>query len=354
MPWSRLESSMQLREHLSKSLQLQPTPSPWPRMILSALSVALPLIVGLNRGELRIAIFGSLFGFLMILNDHFGTLGKRIIHLITTYLFIISGYLIGMLLNEHSWLLMIALFCMSYLVGKSKGLGLELERMLLFTTLQLLAASQLPGIKGHYVQAFFYSTFSLFSYLVCLCLVYLVMKHETNFQKSKRQEFREAITRKESNRYALTLAFMTCSGLWFAQYLHMERGYWVVGTILIVMMPDRYQSLYRSFQRILGTLIGVVIASLMMKLGKNPIILISFCTFAAFMTPYGQIKNYWLTNVFIAALILFFLEISNFKPHHGDFDLAILRLMDIGLGCFLGSLGTIIAFPELFKDMKRN
>lgn len=345
---------MHLKHHLSKSLQLQPTPSPWPRMILSALSVSLPLIVGFNRGELRIAIFGALFGFIMILNDHFGPLGKRVIHLITAYIFIITGYLIGMLLNEYYWLLMIALFSMSFLVGKSKGLGLELERMLLFTTLQLLAASQLPEIKTHYVLAFFYSTFSLFSYIVCLFLVYLILKHKTNFQKSKRQEFREALNRKDNNRYAITLACMTCLGLWLAQFLHMERGYWVVGTILLVMMPDRYQSLYRSFQRILGTLIGVILASLMMKLGKNPMILISFCTFAAFMTPYGQIKNYWLSNVFIAGLILFFLEISNFKPHHGDFDLAFLRLADIGLGCLLGSLGTIIAFPELFKDMKRN
>lgn len=337
---------MRIKHHLSKSLQLQSLPSPWPRMILSCLSVTLPLIVGLARGELRIAIFGSLFGFIMILNDHFGPLGRRIIHLITAFIFITMGVFIGMLLSDHQWLLMIALFACSFLVAKSKGFGLELERMLLFSTVQLLAASQRPELKLYYAKAMFYSTFSLCSYLICLCAVYLVLKHKPNFQKSKRQEFKEALSKNESNRYAITLAFMTCLGMWLAQLLHVDRGYWVVGTIMIVMMPDRYQSLYRSFQRILGTAVGVIGASLMMKVGKDPAILISFCALAAFMTPYGQIKNYWLANVFIAGLILFFLEISNSVPHTGDWDLAIMRSMDIGLGCLIGSIGTIIGTPK--------
>lgn len=337
---------MRLKEHLSHSLQLQPLPKPWPRMILCTLSVTLPLIVGLYRHELRIAITGALFGFIMILNDHFGPLGKRTIHLITAFIFIITGFLLGMLLNDHQWLLLIALFASSYLLGKSKGFGLELERMLLFSTLQLLAASQTPDVKLFYMKAVFYTSFSLCSYLICLCIVYLIVKHPPLAQKSKRQELREALGKKESNRYALTMACMACFGLWVAQLLHVERGYWVVGTILIVMMPDRYQSHYRSFQRILGTMIGVVIASLMMKLGKDPVILISFCALAAFMTPYGQIKNYWVANVFIAALIMFFLEISASIPHVGEWDLAIMRIVDIGVGCLLGSLGTIIATPK--------
>ena len=101
---------MRLKHHLSQSLQLQPLPSPWPRMVLCALSVTLPLMVGLYRQELRIAITGALFGFIMILNDHFGPLGQRIIHLITAFMFITTGFLLGMLLSDHQWLLLVALF----------------------------------------------------------------------------------------------------------------------------------------------------------------------------------------------------------------------------------------------------
>lgn len=43
---------------------------------------------------------------------------------------------------------------------------------------------------------------------------------------------------------------------------------------------------------------------------------------------------------------MFFLEISASIPHVGEWDLAIMRIVDIGVGCLLGSLGTIIATPK--------
>ena len=342
---------MRFKDHLSKSLTLEPAPSPWPRMILSALSVLFPLLVGFARNELPYAIFGSLFGFVLILNDHFGPLRIRILHLITAYIFILIGYASGLMMQDNLGILLVALFCMSFLLAKSKGLGMELERMLLFTSLQMIAASQTPELLNNYFIPLIYATFSLLNYLICLCLVFIILKHAPNFQKSKRAVFKEALKR-ENHRYALTLACMSCLGLLGAQYLHVERGYWVVGTIMIVMMPDQYQSLYRSFQRLIGTMIGVVIASIIIKFGNYPVVLISFCTLCAFMAPLGLIRNYWLGNVFIAGLILFFLEMSNQTPHTGDFDLAIIRMTDIGMGCLLGALGTLIAFPEVWKKQR--
>jgi hypothetical protein len=344
---------MRFKEHLSKSLTLEKAPSPWPRMILSGLSVLLPLMLGYARNELSYAIFGSLLGFVLILNDHFGPLNRRILHLITAYLFILTGYASGLMMRDNPWLLISAIFCMSFLLAKSKGLGMELERMLLFTTLQMIASSQTPDLRDNYFIPLMYATFSMINYLVCLCIIYLLMRHATNFHKSKRTEFKEALKR-GNNRYAFTLASMACIGLMATQYLQVKQGYWVVGTILIVMMPDHYSSLYRSFQRLLGTTIGVVLASLIIKFGNYPAVLISFCTLCAFLAPLGLMRNYWLGNVFIAGLILFFLEISNRTPHTGDFDLAIIRMTDIGLGCLLGSIGTLIAFPEVFKKQRIN
>lgn len=344
---------MRLKEHLSKSLTLEPAPSPWPRMLLSALSVLLPLLLGYGRNELPYAIFGSLLGFVLILNDHFGPLRIRILHLITTYIFILTGYTCGIFMQDSPFVLLAAIFCMSFLLAKSKGLGIELERMILFTTLQMIASSQTPELNGNYFIPLMYATFSLLNYLICLCLVFALLKHATNFHKSKRTEFKEALKR-ENHRYAFTLACMSCLGLGIAQYLNVERGYWVVGTIMIVMMPDHYSSLYKSFQRLLGTTIGVIAASLVIKFGNYPFVLISFCTICAFLAPLGMMRNYWLGNVFIAGLILFFLEISNRTPHTGDFDLAIIRMTDIGLGCLLGSIGTLIAFPEVFKKQRIN
>lgn len=343
---------MRIKHHLSKSLELQPAPTPIPRMILSGLSVCLPLVLGYMRGDLQVAIYGSLFGFNLILNDHFGPLGRRVLHLITTTIFIMTGFMVGLLLSDSHTLLLIVLFCMSYLLGKAKGLGYELERMLLFTTIHMVNASQSAALGGVFIKLFFYASLSLLNYLVCLCLVYLVLKHPFNFQKSKREEFREAFKTKNNNRYALTMSFVACAGLVISEYLSIDRAAWFVGTILIVMVPDHYQSFYRSFQRALGTCLGVFIAAFLMKFTHHPMLLISFCTFFAFLAPLGLIRNYWLGNTFIAALILFFLEISAPVTHMGDWDLAMVRIADIGLGCLFGAIGTLIAFPQIFRSNK--
>lgn len=342
---------MHLKQHLSESLHLENTPSPWPRMVLSALSVSFPLIVGYARNDLSSAIYGALFGFIMILNDHFGPLKKRIFHLLVAYFFMISGFLLGILFASQVGLLIVGLFCFAFIIGKSKGFGFELERLLLFTTLQFLTASQTPHLHENFFPPMMYASLSLINYFFCLCLVYLLMKHEPNFApKSKRQLWREMMQKKGTNRYAFILASTACVGFSLAQYLNVERGYWVVGTILIVMMPSHRESFYKSFQRLFGTLLGVIIASLLIKVGRDPLILIPFCTLAAFFAPSGLMKNYWLGNLFIASLILFLLEISSNTHHRGDFDLAFLRLADIGMGCFLGIIGTVIAFPGMFKS----
>ena len=343
---------MRLKHHLSKSLELQAAPTPVPRMILSGLSVLLPLLLGLVRGDLRVAIYGSLFGFNLILNDHFGPLGRRVLHLITTAIFIMTGFMVGILLSDSHWLLLVALFCMSFMLGRAKGLGYELERILLFTTIHMLNASQSPILHDGFVKLFFYASLSLLNYLICLCLVYAFLKHPANFHKSKKDELREAFKTKNNNRYALTMSFVACAGLLLTEYFRLDRAAWVVGTILIVMVPDHYQSFYRSFQRALGTVLGVFIAAMLMKFIQHPILLITLCTVFACLAPLGLIKNYWLGNTFIAALILFFLEISTPSIPLNDFALAITRIEDIGLGCLFGVIGTLIAFPQIFRSNK--
>ncbi|WPU65111.1 FUSC family protein [Peredibacter starrii] len=334
---------MRIREHLSQSLKLAPAPSPWPRMILCALSVTPPLIIGYLRHDESSAIYGGLFAFTMILNDHFGPLGKRVLHLLTVFFFLACAFSFGLLISGHLPLIMVTLFIMAFILGKSKGLGLELERLLLTATFQLLTASQTPGLKEHFLKPVLYASFSLANYIICLMLVYLVMKHAPNFQRSKRQELLEAIKKKDTIRYALTLATISCLGLFISNYYALERGHWMVSTILIVMMPDKTQSYQRSFQRIFGTLLGGVMASVIIYFTDNPLIIISFSAIAAFLAPLGLIKNYWLGNTFIAAFILLFLDFGHPGSGVSDFDYAIVRLTDIVYGSIIGVIGTFIA-----------
>lgn len=342
---------MPFKEHVSKTLKLEKAPSPWPRMILCSLSVGLPLFLGAFRQELRIAIFGSLFGYILILNDHFASYKRRITHLLTCYFFIALSFLLGATLVEHEILTGITLFIFSFILGLSKSRGIELERMILICSLQFLMASGSPQLKGHYFGPLFYTSLSFINYIVCLSAVYLLMKHTPNFSNSKRDIFKKIIHPRNSFRFGFTCAITTCIGYFIAKWFRIDHDYWVPGTILIVMMPDQYQSLYRGAQRLLGTIIGVVIAAFMIKYAYHTGLLIFFSMVFAFFTPYGLIRNYWLGNAFVAGLILFLLEIAN-SSHSGSMDIAILRIKDISLGCLIGMLATLIAHPEMFIKSK--
>lgn len=345
---------MPLKEHLDNTLKFDPAPTPIPRMVLCSLCTTLPLLLGYALNQLPLAIFGSLTGFALCLNDHFGPLKKRISHLIITYLFLSSSFLLGAYLSTNTILVAISLFLISFILGKTKEHGVELERILLFSALQLLAASGTEGILKHFPAIFLYFTFALLNYIVCLTLVYLFSKHRIEFFASKRQTFKKIINHQDSTRFAFIFSLTTTAGFLIANYLHISRGYWVVGTTLIVMLPDSKKSYYKSAQRLLGTIGGVLIGAFLIQFGHDPISLMIFCLIAAYFAPLGLIRNYWLGNIFIAALVLFLLEISK-TQYVPSSELAILRVTDIALGCGLGVIGTLVNTPSaLLKSLSKN
>jgi hypothetical protein len=345
-----------LKEHLDNTLKFNNDPTPVPRMILCSVCTTLPLVLGYFQHQLPIAIFGALFGFVLILNDHFGPLKQRIMHLFVTFIMLTLSFYVEAILFDKIALIAVTLFLVSFLVGKSKNYGIELERMLLFMALQILTAAGLPGLMNHFWSLIAYCSFAFVNYIVCLTLVFLYSKHPIEFMESKRKTLNKIISQKHTTRFAFIFSCTTTLGYLLANWMHIGRGYWVVGTTLIVMLPNSYQSFYKSIQRLLGTFIGVVIAAFLINLGHDPITLTLFVLVSALFAPLGLLRNYWLGNIFIAALILFLLELSTFNQiynHTQSFDLARLRTIDIALGCLLGIIGSLINDPSIILDTKR-
>jgi hypothetical protein len=342
---------MPLKQHVENTFKLSPDPAPYHKMALSFLSSTLPMIVGYFRGELPVAIFGALFGFTLILLDHFGPLKKRIAHLIVSTIFLILGFLLGAWINGDVLQTSIALFIISFVLGKTKNNGIELERVLLFTAIQLLVASGTPGILPYFPKITFYCLIAFASHLCFLYIFKLKVKQVEEAYTSKKATMIKVIKEKTSVKFALVFAFTATIGYDLAILLKISHGYWVVVTTLIVMLPDSYQSFYKSAQRVMGTFIGVLLGAFILSFGFNPIwviVLVSVCTY---FIPYGMTRNYWVANIFIAALVVFLLELTK-SQHTGSLDIALLRATDIGLGCLLGLIGTLINNPKIIFPLK--
>jgi uncharacterized membrane protein YccC len=130
--------------------------------------------------------------------------------------------------------------------------------------------------------------------------------------------------------YMFTLRLMACIFVASvcSEVLPLERSYWVVMTVAIVMKPDYGSVFARAMQRGLGTMLGAVVGAVLLVLVHGVWLLVPFAILAALL-PLGRSRNYGLLAVFLTPLVV--VLISLLKP--GGWHLAGDRLLDTVIGC---------------------
>lgn len=340
---------MPFKEHVENTLRINPEPAPLFKMLLSSLAITMPLIIGHFNHELFVSMFGSLMGLVFYLNDHFDTFFIRVRHLVATFIFLMISLAVGAVSVGNTPVILIVLFILSFLLGKSKDYGIELERMMLFITLQFLTASAEAVVRIKLTSLLLYSSVAFLNYLFWAYVIFRFTKHQVTKTFSKRETVKKIVAQNKGLKFPLTYAIFATTGYLFTQVIHLSHANWIIGTTLIVMLPDSYQSIYKSAQRILGTILGVILASFILIYVHDQVFLILFVFICSFLMPHGLTKNYWVANIYIAALILFFLEIAaptSTAMHH----LAYWRAIDIAIGSFIGVLGALWLKPEIIKN----
>jgi uncharacterized membrane protein YccC len=132
--------------------------------------------------------------------------------------------------------------------------------------------------------------------------------------------------------YMFTLRLMTCIlvASIFSEVLPLERSYWVVMTVAIVMKPDYGSVFTRAVQRGLGTVLGAVVGAIVLVLVHGVWLLVPFAVLAGLL-PLGRSRNYGLLAVFLTPLVV--VLISLLRP--GGWHLAGDRLLDTVVGCLI-------------------
>jgi uncharacterized membrane protein YccC len=128
-----------------------------------------------------------------------------------------------------------------------------------------------------------------------------------------------------------TVRLMTCIGVAavMSEILPLQRSYWVVLTVAIVLKPDLGSVFARAVQRGLGTVVGVVLgAAILAAVPLGWLLLIPVAVLAALL-PYGRSRNYGLMSTFLTPLVVLLLDLLA----HAGWGLAEARLIDTLLGC---------------------
>jgi uncharacterized membrane protein YccC len=140
---------------------------------------------------------------------------------------------------------------------------------------------------------------------------------------------------------------MLCTGVAAAitQEISLERSYWVVLTVAIVLKPDYGSVFARAVQRAIGTLVGAVLgAAILAVVPYGPWLLVPFGVLAALL-PYGKSRNFGLAATFLTPLVVLLIDLQNLT----GWRLAVDRLVDTLVACAVVLLIGYAPWPSSWK-----
>jgi uncharacterized membrane protein YccC len=149
----------------------------------------------------------------------------------------------------------------------------------------------------------------------------------------------------DTRAFAVRLALCMTIAEIARQYLPIERPYWVLLTVAIVLKPDFGSVFTRAIQRGAGTLIGVLLGSLvLLVLPRNAWVLVALAAAAALL-PWGRAANFGLFSVFQTPVIILLLDVA--LP--GGPGLVGARLLDTLIGCAIVLVFGYLLWPQTWR-----
>lgn len=160
-----------------------------------------------------------------------------------------------------------------------------------------------------------------------------------NIVESLRSQF---TFRSGAFRHALRLSIVVFICCCIAEALQLERGYWILLTAVFVCQPNYWATKIRLKQRIIGTILGVIVGSLLPYIGttleaKLGIVVLSSTLFFFFRT-----NNYSFSTFFITIQVLMSFDIIGFDIYAATGP----RIIDTIIGSIIAWLAVSFLWPD--------
>lgn len=143
-------------------------------------------------------------------------------------------------------------------------------------------------------------------------------------------------------RHAVRLTITILIGFLIGQIFNLLNGYWILLTIVVIMRPGYGLTKQRSFERVIGTVIGGLIAFALLYFIKE-------VNYLAYLTVFTMIMGYWfshtdykvgVTFITIYVVLIFGILTPNFM------DLLVYRIIDTFLGAILAFGANYLLWPS--------
>jgi hypothetical protein len=276
-------------------------------------------------------------GFLLALNDAGASILRRVLHLTITFAVLIAGMLAGAALSPYFLAAAAVFFAIAYTLGLMGARGTELEKLVLFAGFLALTGFFTPTLLRNSVAAL---RFAGGNFLLILTLSMLWPLRNEGAFIPYRETLRDLRTRDlHKHLYALVFAVTVLATFLLVETWQLERGYWAIGTVLLIMRPDRKQSVYRGVQRLFGTALAVVLATGVIHFTHHALYLILLISVLSLLMPATLKINYWLSSAVIGLIVLLLMDLPAIAMSGAGAHLAMLRLQATALGCGIAMIG---------------
>ncbi|HEY4305170.1 MAG TPA: FUSC family protein [Gemmatimonadaceae bacterium] len=152
----------------------------------------------------------------------------------------------------------------------------------------------------------------------------------------------DAITRPASvvMHHALRVAIVSAAAVAITELLHLNHGYWVTLTVVVILQPFAAMTRQKALQRVVGTILGGMVAAGLSALFQQQIaVLVLIAIFTSLCVALLPI-NYGAYAVFGTPAFVLLAESSA-----GDWHLAGLRIANTLIGGALALLGSQLLWP---------
>jgi uncharacterized membrane protein YccC len=142
-------------------------------------------------------------------------------------------------------------------------------------------------------------------------------------------------------RFTARIVVITLSAVWAMKFFNLRHGYWLPMTTMIVLQPDFGSTRKKAFERLVGTLAGSIVASLVLWLNLPFQVLMAATAVTAFCFGYYLRRNYAIAVVFITLFVVVLTE--SLGP--ATLELTIERFGDTLAGGLLALLAAFVFWP---------
>ncbi len=163
---------------------------------------------------------------------------------------------------------------------------------------------------------------------------------------SRREPVLRTVLGPTTTRYAFRLGVTLLAAQALALAVPVERSYWVLMTAVLVIKPDFGSIFARGVQRMIGTLAGAVLGSLVLALTPTGAWIILPLLALAFLLPLAERLNYALMAVFLTPLVAVFSAVS---AEVGT-SLLVERAVNTVIGAVVVLVVGYLAWPSAWRS----